>query len=190
MDDGISGAEFANRPGFVRMLNTLKPRAQFEVLIVSELSRLGREQLETGYAVKQLAQAGVRIFSYLENREVVLDSAQDKFLLSAMNFAAEVEREKARQRVTDAMSRKARAGYVCGGQPFGYVNTPVLDASGRRSHVGRRIHEEQATIVRRIFVMCAQGYGFKAIAKALNGENAPTPRPKGGKRAGWHPSTV
>lgn len=64
VDDGISGAEFANRPGYLRLLNSLKPRPSFAALIVSELSRLGREQLETGYAVKQLSQAGVRIFSY------------------------------------------------------------------------------------------------------------------------------
>ena len=61
LDDGISGAEFENRPGYVRLLNAPTPRAPFEVLIVSELSRLGREQLETGYALKQLSQAGVRV---------------------------------------------------------------------------------------------------------------------------------
>ena len=27
VDDGISGAEFSNRPGFVRLLNALTPRA-------------------------------------------------------------------------------------------------------------------------------------------------------------------
>ena len=26
VDDGISGAEFANRPGFVRLMNALKPK--------------------------------------------------------------------------------------------------------------------------------------------------------------------
>jgi hypothetical protein len=58
----------------MRMMNALKPRAPFNALIVSELSRLGREQLETGYACKQLAQGGVRIFSYLEDREIMLDA--------------------------------------------------------------------------------------------------------------------
>ena len=38
VDDGVSGAEFANRPGFLRLMNALKPQAPFEVLIVSELS--------------------------------------------------------------------------------------------------------------------------------------------------------
>ena len=46
-DDGISGAEFANRPGFLRLMNALKPRAPFQVLIMSEESRLGREAIET-----------------------------------------------------------------------------------------------------------------------------------------------
>src|SRR5262245_42873452 len=54
VDDGISGAEFANRPGFLRMMNSLKPRPPFQVLIVSEESRIGREQLEVGFALKQL----------------------------------------------------------------------------------------------------------------------------------------
>src|SRR5688572_33509334 len=81
VDDGISGAEFARRPGFVRLMAALKPRPPFEVLIVSEMSRLGREQLETGYAVKQLSQAGVSIHSYLEEREIALNSATDVFVM-------------------------------------------------------------------------------------------------------------
>jgi DNA invertase Pin-like site-specific DNA recombinase len=39
VDDGISGAEFTNRPGFLRLMNALKPRAPFQVLIMSEESR-------------------------------------------------------------------------------------------------------------------------------------------------------
>ena len=48
VDDGVSGAEFANRPGFVRLMAALKPRPSFGVLIMSEESRLGREQIERG----------------------------------------------------------------------------------------------------------------------------------------------
>src|SRR3954453_19710875 len=50
-DDGISGAEFAARHGFLRVLNALKPRPPFSVLIMSEESRLGREAIETAYAL-------------------------------------------------------------------------------------------------------------------------------------------
>jgi DNA invertase Pin-like site-specific DNA recombinase len=82
VDDGISGAEFANRPGFVRLMAALKPRPPFRVLIMSEESRLGRESIETAYALKQLITAGVRVFFYLEDRERTFDSPTDKLLMS------------------------------------------------------------------------------------------------------------
>jgi DNA invertase Pin-like site-specific DNA recombinase len=62
VDDGISGAEFLKRPGFLRLMNALKPRPPFQVLVMSEESRLGREAIETAYALKQLIAAGVRVF--------------------------------------------------------------------------------------------------------------------------------
>src|SRR5262245_34207312 len=82
VDDGVSGAEFAARPGFVRLMASLKPRPPFQVLVMSEESRLGREAIETAYALKQLITAGVRVFFYLEDRERTLDSPTDKLLLS------------------------------------------------------------------------------------------------------------
>src|SRR5690242_3385110 len=54
VDDGISGAEFTNRPGFIRLMNALKPRPLFHILVMSEESRLGREAIETAYALKQI----------------------------------------------------------------------------------------------------------------------------------------
>jgi len=52
MDDGISGAEVRKRPGLTRLLNMLRPRPPFQVLVMSEESRLGREQIETAYVIK------------------------------------------------------------------------------------------------------------------------------------------
>jgi DNA invertase Pin-like site-specific DNA recombinase len=52
VDDGISGAEFAARRGFVRLMAALKPRPAFQVVVMSEESRLGREAIETAYALK------------------------------------------------------------------------------------------------------------------------------------------
>src|SRR5215203_2985758 len=128
VDDGISGAEFARRPGFLRLMNALKPRPSFQVLIMSEESRLGREAIETAYALKQIVQAGVRVFFYMEDRERTLDSPTDKIMMSLTAFADELEREKARQRTYDAMLRKARAGHVTGGGCFGYTNVEIQNA--------------------------------------------------------------
>jgi hypothetical protein len=90
VDDGISGAEFSRRPGFLRLMNALKPRPAFQVLVMSEESRLGREAIETAYALKQLVTAGVRVFFYLEDRERTLGSPTDKIMLSLTTFADEL----------------------------------------------------------------------------------------------------
>src|SRR5437867_1118754 len=190
VDDGISGAEFANRPGFLRLMSALKPRPAFQVLVMSEESRLGREAIETAYALKQLVTAGVRVFFYLEDRERTLDSPTDKIMLSLTAFADELEREKARQRTYDAMSRKARAGHVTGGRVFGYDNLDVAGAGGKRSHVERRINDVEAAIVRQIFERYAAGEGVRMIAKGLNDEARTYPRPQQGRPGGWAPSSV
>jgi len=104
------------------------------------------------------------------------------------------EREKARQRVYDAMVRKAKAGHVTGGRVFGYDNEEVTvtgpDGKPKRSHVERRINEEQAVVVGEIFDLAAQGYGQSRIAKRLNERGRPCPRPQQGRPAGWAPSSV
>ncbi|MFQ5803603.1 MAG: recombinase family protein [Candidatus Methylomirabilales bacterium] len=194
-DDGISGAEFARRPGFIRMMNALTPKPPFQVLIMSEESRLGRESIETAYALKQLITAGVRVFFYLDDRERTLDTALDKLMLSLTNFAAEVEREKARQRTYDAMVGKARSGHVTGGRVFGYDNVEVFvegpDAESRkRIHVKRVANEPEAAVVRRIFEQSARGWGFRRIAHDLNEARVPCPRPRPRTPRGWSPSTV
>jgi DNA invertase Pin-like site-specific DNA recombinase len=99
-------------------MNALKPQPTFQALIMSDESRLGREAIETASALKQLVTAGVRVFFYLEDRERTLDSPTDKIMLSLAGFADELEREKARQRTYDAMSRKAPAGHVTGSRVF------------------------------------------------------------------------
>jgi site-specific DNA recombinase len=184
-------------------MNALKPRPPFQVLVMSEESRLGREQIKTAYALKQIMDAGVRVFFYLEDRERTLDSAMDKVMLSLTNFAAEMEREKARQRTYDAMQRKAAARQVAGGIVYGYDNvevlstTPGTDGRAQRLQVLRRINEAQAELIRRIFQLTADGWGLVRTAKQLNTEGIVGPRrtrlpdPTTGRlRPTWSPSSI
>src|SRR5438094_3254390 len=193
VDDGISGAEFLKRPGFVRLMSAVDTgnrKPPFQFLVMSEESRLGREMVETMRALYQLVKAGVRVFYYLEDKERTLDGPLDKVMMAMETFGAELEREKSRQRTYDAMARKAKAGHVTGGRVFGYDNRDMLDASGKRSHVERIINDDEATVVRRIFEMSAAGHGFTCIAKALNAERVPTPRAQQGRPAGWSQSSI
>ncbi len=43
-------------------MNALTPKPPFNVLIVMNKDRLGREQYQSAYSLKRLAQAGVHVF--------------------------------------------------------------------------------------------------------------------------------
>jgi DNA invertase Pin-like site-specific DNA recombinase len=106
VDDGISGAEFSDRrPGLERLLGQLKPRPPFQVVIVSEDSRLGRESIEVSSLLKQLSVAGVVVYRYLDDKAVRLDTPTDKMMVALRGFTDESER--------------TRAGHVTGGRCFG-----------------------------------------------------------------------
>jgi DNA invertase Pin-like site-specific DNA recombinase len=184
VDDGISGAEFERRRGLMRLLGALKPKPPFGVLIVSDVDRLGREQIETSYILKQLVVRGVRVFDYLRDQERVLDSPTDKLLLSVATYAAEIEREAARARTLDALKRKAKAGQVVGGTVFGYRNVEVRE-NGKRQHVMREIIPEEAAVVRRVFELRATGLGCKTIARTLNAERQVSPKPRRARARVW-----
>jgi DNA invertase Pin-like site-specific DNA recombinase len=187
VDDGVSGAEFVKRPGFIQLMRVLKPRPPFQILLMSEESRLGREQIQTAYALQQITDAGVRVFYYLTDQERKLDTAMDKMMVSLTNFGAELEREKASQRVHDALRKKAAALYVTGCKVYGYDNQEVCNAEGQRLHVIRVKNPDECTVLLRIFERYAAGEGGLAtIAKELNAHGVPPPR----GTHGWAPTCL
>src|SRR5262245_1140696 len=143
VDEGLSGAEFARRPGLQRLLAMLEPTPPFRALIISELSRLGRDPYDTPHYIKRILKAAVRIFTYLDNEEITLHSLADKLKLTVSSIIADGEREAARRRTAEALLRKARAGYVTGGRVFGYDNRTVQLPSGDGRGVPVRHHVER-----------------------------------------------
>ncbi len=174
VDDGISGAEFGRRPGLASLLNAAEQKT-FDVLVMSEPSRLGRDQYQTGYCLQRIANAGIEVWYYLEDRRAELDTAVGKFIEAVHSFGSELERERTRQRTFDGMLRRAQAGYSTGGAIYGYRSVPIhsgrQDAQGHPvpDYVDRRIEPDEAQTILGIFQMYARGYGLTAIAKCLNG---------------------
>lgn len=195
VDDGISGAEFARRRGLQRLRAALKPRPSFEILIVSEQSRLSRDTADTLQVLKELARAGVRVFAYQDDRPISLETPADTLFTTVNAWKDSEARREAAVRTHEALVRKARAACVAGGRVFGYRNVDVfkgMDAHGRqvRSHVTREVHEEEAAAVRRVFELCAAGYGVRRTAGLLNEAGVRSPRPQQDRRAGWAASSV
>ncbi len=190
-DDGISGAEFARRPGLVGLLNALKPRPSFQVLIIYDETRLGREMVEVGFVLKTIISAGVEVWFSKDERQRTLSTPSEKMMQVLDSFAAEMHRTQIAERTRDELARKVRAGHVAGGKVFGYRNVRQTDAAGRLGPVDREIVPAHAETVRWIFERTKEGKGYRSIAKEANAAGLPAPEPrKEGRPAGWSPSTV
>jgi site-specific DNA recombinase len=186
VDDGISGAEFERRPGLQRLRATLRPRPPFAVLIVSEQSRLSRDTADTLQFLKELARAGVRVFTYQDDRPISIETPSDTLVTTINAWKDSEARRESSVRTHEALARKAKAAHVTGGRVFGYRNVDVfsgVDAHGRplRSHVTREIRKDEAAVARRIFELCAGGLGVKRIASSLNVAGLPRPRAQQGR---------
>lgn len=184
IDDGVSRAEFKKRPGLIRLLNGAK-RGDFDVLVIRDETRLGGDLNRTGMVMQDLEDARVQLVYYYTNELVQLDSAVNKFLVMARNFAAELEREKTSQRTHEGLLVRARQGKPAGGIAFGYQI--VRDGSGQPEYT---VHPKQAPAVVRIFERYAAGDGQRTIARDLNEDGIPSPRAGRRGTGSWAPSTV
>jgi hypothetical protein len=144
------------------------------VLIVSELSRIGRDTVRTPAAILQIEEAGVEIRSYLGDTRITLADESGEIMTVFHSLAASFERRRARARTRDALERRAKAGAVTGGVCYGYRN--VRDGNG---YVRRVIDDGQARVVRGIFTRYAEGAGIVTIAHELNAKGVPSPRSRG-----------
>jgi DNA invertase Pin-like site-specific DNA recombinase len=188
-DDGVSGAIFGEgRPDFTRLLaDVTRPvskkarktwRPPFDILLVTEQSRLGRDATLTQYAILQIENAGIKVYEARSGQQITTDGT-GAIISSVQGFVSQQERRKIAERQRPAKRRRAEQGLVAGGKTFGYTN--VRDAAGA---VRYAINEREAAVVRRVFEMVAAGHGYAGIAKLLGDDGSPSPRNLGWSATG------
>ena len=84
-----------------------------DVLIITELSRLGRSMLEIMEILSILLRKGVELH-VVKNRQVLKDDLQSKVFAMAFSIAAEIERELISQRTKEALRRRKAEGKPLG----------------------------------------------------------------------------
>jgi DNA invertase Pin-like site-specific DNA recombinase len=173
-DDGVSGAEVASKlREKQRMLSLIESgAAPFQAIVMQSNDRLSRRDGDEALGeLKAISSAGIQVWFYADGSRFEYGTfAANTLAFLRGEFAAEYRRSVA-QKTAEALRRKAERGHVVGAKVFGYLNHRV------NSHVERRIVDEQAAVIRRIFEMYASGDGLKGIAHALNDDHAPCPRP-------------
>jgi DNA invertase Pin-like site-specific DNA recombinase len=161
VDDGYSGASF-QRPAFQEMMADVRA-GRVNLVLVKDLSRFGRNYLEAGhYLEEELPALGCRFVSLTEGIDTETGENDIMPFLNAMN---DYYLKNHSDRIRSVMAAKARDGQkISGNAPYGYR---------RDSEVTTRllIDDYAAGVVRRIFQMRAQGFGYGLIVKTLNGDD-------------------
>ena len=165
-DDGYSGGNF-DRPAWKQMVADIQA-GLIGTVIVKDMSRVGRDYLQTGFYTEVLfKQQGVR-FIAVSNGVDSDDDTSSEFapFLNIMN-----------EWYLRDCSRKQRASYKLRGNagkhttnnvPYGYKKSP----DDKNQWI---IDEEAANVVRRMFRLCVEGYGIGDIAKILREDKIQTP---------------
>ena len=165
VDDGYSGTNY-NRPDFQRMLGFVED-GKVAIVCVKDLSRLGRDYLQTGYYTEVIfPEHDTRFIAINDN----VDTAKgDNEFAPFKNIINEWYAKDCSRKVRSAFRTKALNGEYTGGYPaYGYRKDPE-----DRHHL---IPDEHAPIVQRMFQMALEGETCFHIAKALETEQIPTPR--------------
>jgi DNA invertase Pin-like site-specific DNA recombinase len=129
IEETISGTKSPEK----RLLGSLLAEVKAgDLIICSELSRLGRSLFMIMSILNHLMLNDVRIWTIKDNY-MLGDNIQSKVLAFAFGLSAEIERELVSQRTKEALARKRAEGMVLG-RPSGRKSTYVK-LSGREQEI-------------------------------------------------------
>lgn len=162
IDDGFSGSNF-DRPEFKRMMGDIA-EGRVNCIIVKDLSRFGRDYIESGrYIQKVFPSLGVRFIALTDHYDSFSAGNSDRtIVLPVKNFINDSYCRDISTKVKSQLAVKRRAGECLA--PFaayGYSKAP--------EDKNRLVVDDYAAeIVRRIFLWKIEGWSASAIAKKLN----------------------
>ncbi len=166
VDDGISGTSF-DRSDFQRM-QMMAEAGKIGTIIVKDLSRFGREQVEAGRLTQIVYPSlGITFISIQEN--VNSTTGEGMEMLPFYNIFNEWYAAQTSKKIRAVWASKAANGKrVSPTVPFGYMKDP----SDKEKWL---IDEPAAEIVRKIFDLCLAGRGPSQIARQLENEGILVP---------------
>lgn len=165
VDDGWSGTRF-DRPRFQDLMCDMEQH-QFDVVLVKDLSRLGRDYIQIGRYLELVFPAyGVRLIAVNDG----IDTARaDTDLVPFRNVVNEMYARDTSRKIRSALQAKRKVGKFVGNfAPYGYQKDPQ-----DKNHL--LPDERAAAVVRRIFAQAAAGVRPAAIARGLNAGGEPPP---------------
>jgi DNA invertase Pin-like site-specific DNA recombinase len=160
VDDGFSGILF-DRPAFKEMMEEIE-EGRVNCVLCKDLSRLGREFIETGRYLRRVFPAyGVRFIAINDNIDTLKDSGDD-LTVSLKSIINDAYCRDISIKTRTALDAKRAEGDFTGAFPvYGYKK----DEANRNKLV---IDDYPASVVREIFRMKLDGHSAARIASQLN----------------------
>lgn len=119
IDDGVSGTKDPSKRQLGKLLGRVKEN---DIIICSEISRLGRNLLMIMSILQMLMQKKAMLYTVKDNY-VLGDNIQSTVLAFAFGLAAQIERDMISMRTKEALARKRAEGVILG-RPVGRKTTP------------------------------------------------------------------
>lgn len=162
VDDGYSGTSY-ERPAFMRLMEDVKA-GKINCIIVKDLSRLGRNYIETGRYVERIFPfLGVRFVSLLDHYDSAKESnAADQIIVPFKNLINDAYARDISAKIRSQLDVKRKNGKFIGSFAcYGYKKDP--------KDVNHLVIDPYAAeIVRTIFRMKLEGSNSQRIAEQLN----------------------
>ena len=166
-DDGVSGTTF-DRPSFNRLVQDATD-GKINLILTKDLSRLGRDYIEAGrYTDFVFPSLGCRFIALNDGVDTM--HKNNEMLVILKNVMNDLYARDTSNKIKAVKQSTFKSGkYVGCYAPLGYKK------SADDKHV-LEIDPVTAPVVRHIFDLRLQGYGFRKIALQLNAEKIPAPR--------------
>ena len=167
-DRDKSGYTFEQRPDYMRMREMLVNH-EYDILIVKDLSRFSRRTGKGLAEFEELSEHDIRIIAIGDGVDYYQDHIDDWMKIKLYFFVNEMPVTDTSRKVLDVIaSRQSKGEWICS-VPFGYVIT-------NSKKMLFEVDEPSAEVVRKIFALYIDGWGYKRIANHLTDEHIPTPR--------------
>ncbi len=168
-DNGQTGIHF-ERPEFERLMKDVRA-GRIDCIVVKDLSRFGRNYLETGnYLERVFPFLGIRFLSVTDHFDSLkAERISDEYMIPLKNIMNEM--------YSRDISKKVGASYVARQQRGEFTGAWAAYGYRKCAFDSRRIEpdEETAPIVREIFEMRRMGRSCRDIADSFNQKGIPSP---------------
>ncbi len=156
VDDGYTGTN-SNRPGFQKLLEDMD-MGYVAVLIVKDMSRLGRDYLQVGYYTDTyFPDHGIR---FIAVNDCVDSEDGENELAPFRNVMNEMYARDISRKVRSAHRIRGNCGEPLSQPPYGYLKSP----ENKKKWI---VDPEASAVVKDIFRMCLEGKGNETIARIL-----------------------